>query len=117
MPDPADCQMHANAALCRVRSLAGQGGEMQSITWEHTLHVHTRIKEESYIVRSHRSEASTGHELEFFVRNHRLLLSSSPGSSCKSRIQMCTYVLNWNLQSLGERKKSRDDQQASPAAQ
>jgi hypothetical protein len=34
MPDPADCQMHANAALCRVRSLAGQGGESAEKTWK-----------------------------------------------------------------------------------
>jgi len=32
----------------------------------------------TYIVRSHRGESSTGHELSFFVRHHRLLFSSSP---------------------------------------
>jgi len=67
MPDAAGSQMHANAAVCRVRSLAGQGGEMQSTFMEYTLHVHTRMEEESYFVRSEeessgRVDMSTGHE-------------------------------------------------------
>lgn len=110
--------MHANAALCRVRSLAGQGGEMQSITYmEYTLHVHTRIKEESYIVRSHRGESSTGHELDCSL--FRIIIDSSRHdqvSSCKSvfrdvRMSSIGSTVPWR------KKKSRDDQQASPAAQ
>jgi hypothetical protein len=74
MPDAAGSQMHANAAVCRVRSLAGQGGEMQSTFMEYTLHVHTRMEEESYSVRS--EEESSG-RVEYWTRADFLCLEPS----------------------------------------
>ena len=92
------------AALCRVRSLAGQGGEMQQSMKIYTLHVHTRVKEESYFVRSHRGRVHAGHELSSFVQQ-----SSTPSVMIKfelrPRSRICT-CLDW-ISPLRKKKMSR----------
>lgn len=117
MPDAAGSQMHANAAVCRVRSLAGQGGEMQSTFMEYTLHVHTRMKEESYFVRS---EEESSRRVEYWTRadfpfsepSTRLVIIKFKSQVSYSDV----YARRLDRWSLG-RKKSRDEHQASPAAQ
>ena len=72
------------------------------------------MNEESYFVRSHIiiiEPSNTGHELSFFVRNHRLLQSRSTSS------RRLVYEYMCRLTGLVHYRKSRDEQQASPAAQ
>lgn len=98
------CTRTLHSAACGVWQV--RVAKMQSILYmEYTLHVHTRIKEESYIVRSHRSESSTGHESMILCPALSSNSSRHQSSSRKSRIRMCACVLNWIYSPLEEEKK------------